>query len=946
MAVIGSLSVKLGLVTVEWDQATAKAKQQAKDLQKSFNNLTGELQNLASGFKAVGGALGLGAIGFAALTQQTLEFANATQDLAKGFDISIAKVLQFQDAIKTSGGNAEGASKMLSTLFSKIEEAQGGNEAAIAQFEKLGVTFAELKAMRPEEAINRIFNALNEQSLSTFQRVKMVKEMLGKQGVGLAIDEVAAKLNMSVEAYRKNEAALKKLAITSDNLKSSMDNLKLAFADIISPFAGEGLISVEQFKAALYAIGSVYLISQLMKVYEVFMLIRAALAANAAITASLTAMGGWKGAALAVAGFATYKGAQELFGDTSGGITQGSREASGKLERMDGGDANGPVDAGRRELVALNAKVALQEKLTSIESQQRQLRIDGLRGDKTSIELRGVQLALEAQLANIAASRAQALNKENLSQEQKAGILAEFAAEETKARAKAKDDKAFISAQDRLSQQALAAQSKSLSDQLVSQINISKLKYESLTTDETTNALAETEMQYQADKLRLLNEYNANNLKANQTSYEREEATHRFNMENNALLARSNWTKNSILLKEAIAIGMLKQQTAQLKQNLDSDTASLNVKMRMIGIDEKAAALAELSQQVAVEKLRVEQQYETALASKTLSQTERDELGIRQKMEMSAINDREIIQTQIINRNYQDKVDAINRARRLQEQMHRVDVEAMTLEQNRYQMRENDVRLAQEELASKRTILQLNEQISEAALRLGSGEAYDAEVQRIKDLIAAEQQLSAARKQAIQDEEARRKSFTEGFNSAARQFAVDAENYGRLGADMFGAAIGNMNSAIDNFVRTGKFSFKDFAKSVIQDIMAMILKFQAMQLVMMGMRAMGFGGFGGAPSFSAGTGGASFAAAGGDIDGPTIVGENGPELFIPQRRGTVIPNLQATSMSGGQTINYNGPYIGSMNAIDTQSGIQFLTRNKQAVWSANQSAQRSLPASK
>jgi lambda family phage tail tape measure protein len=944
MAVIGSLSVKLGLVTIEWDQATAKAKQQAKDLQKSFNSLTGELQTLANGFKAVGGALGLGAIGFAALTQQTLEFANATQDLAKGFDISIAKVLQFQDAIKTSGGNAEGASKMLSTLFSKIEDAQGGNEAAIAQFEKLGITFAELKALKPEEAINRIFNALNEQSLNTFQRVKMVKEMLGKQGVGLAIDEVAAKLNMSVEAYRKNEAALKKLAVTSDNLKSSMDNLKLAFADIISPFAGEGLVSVEKFRIAIAAIASVYVISNVVKLAEAMWLVYKALKANAVVVAAISAAGGWKGIATILGGLAVGAGVNEMLSDDS---PTGKREASGKLERMDGEDASDPVNAGRRELVALNAKIALQEKLTNLEHQQRQLRIDGLRGDKTSIELRGVELALQTQLENIAANRAQALNKENLSEDQRAGILAEHAAEEAKARSKARDDKTFITAQEKLSYDTMVAQTGLLVEQLSAQMSVAELKYKGLTTDEATQALAETELQYQQEKTRLLAQYNADKLRANQTDSERRELQHRFDLENNTLLAKRNWTTNSIMLKEAMAIGMLKQQTEQLKQNLDTDTASLNLKLKMIGVDEKAAALAELSQQVTAEKLRVQQQYETSLASKTLSETQREELGKRQKMEMAAINDREIIQTQIINRNYQDKVEAIGRARILQKQMHDLDVDAMTLEQVRHQMRDSDVRLAQEELASKRIILQLNEQISEAATRLGSGEAYEAEVQRIKDLIAAEQQLSAARKQAIQDEEARRKSFTEGFNSAARQFAVDAENYGRLGADMFGAAIGNMNSAIDNFVRTGKFNFKDFAKSIIQDIMAMILKFQAMQLVMMGMRAMGFGGFGGAPSFSAGTGGASYAAAGGEIDGPTIVGENGPELFIPQRRGTVIPNMQASSFMGGQpSVVYNGPYIQNMNAIDTQSATQFLSKNKSAVWSANQSAQRSLPVSK
>ena len=56
-AVIGSLSVKLGLVTVDWDSATEKAKRQAKDLQKSFQDLTGELKNIASAFTSFGGVL-------------------------------------------------------------------------------------------------------------------------------------------------------------------------------------------------------------------------------------------------------------------------------------------------------------------------------------------------------------------------------------------------------------------------------------------------------------------------------------------------------------------------------------------------------------------------------------------------------------------------------------------------------------------------------------------------------------------------------------------------------------------------------------------------------------------------------------------------------------------------------------------------------------------------
>jgi phage-related minor tail protein len=148
-------------------------------------------------------------------------------------------------------------------------------------------------------------------------------------------------------------------------------------------------------------------------------------------------------------------------------------------------------------------------------------------------------------------------------------------------------------------------------------------------------------------------------------------------------------------------------------------------------------------------------------------------------------------------------------------------------------------------------------------------------------------------------------------------------------------------------VRTGKFAFKDFARSNIQDIIAIQLKAQATRLL-----ASAFPMFGGkyTPGSNSFVGPMpqGFADGGSPPVGvASLVGERGPELFIPRTAGTIIPNgTLAGAMGGGQTVNYNGPYIASMNAIDTQSSIQFLSKNKQAVWAANQSAQRSLPMSR
>jgi phage-related minor tail protein len=168
--------------------------------------------------------------------------------------------------------------------------------------------------------------------------------------------------------------------------------------------------------------------------------------------------------------------------------------------------------------------------------------------------------------------------------------------------------------------------------------------------------------------------------------------------------------------------------------------------------------------------------------------------------------------------------------------------------------------------------------------------------------------------------------------------------------DLNSAVFTNMTSALDNFVKTGKFAFKDFARSVILDLMAIYMKAQLLAMF----RGFSFFGGGAATPDFADSLPESFAniparATGGSVTGGTtyMVGENGPELFTSNTSGTIIPNGQVgTATSGGSGVTYNGPYIANMSAIDTQSALQFLAKNKQAVWSANQSAQRALPMSR
>jgi phage-related minor tail protein len=166
----------------------------------------------------------------------------------------------------------------------------------------------------------------------------------------------------------------------------------------------------------------------------------------------------------------------------------------------------------------------------------------------------------------------------------------------------------------------------------------------------------------------------------------------------------------------------------------------------------------------------------------------------------------------------------------------------------------------------------------------------------------------------------------------------------------FQSVWGNLSSVIDNFVKTGKANMKEFARSVIQDLIAIQMKAAAMKFLggAFDMFKGGLGGGGGTSMSQFEYAMVSGFADGGDppVNQVSVVGERGPELFIPKTAGTIIPNNALGNLGGNSGPVFNGPYIANMSAIDTQSAMQFLARNKQAVWSANQSAQRSMPVSR
>ena len=243
---------------------------------------------------------------------------------------------------------------------------------------------------------------------------------------------------------------------------------------------------------------------------------------------------------------------------------------------------------------------------------------------------------------------------------------------------------------------------------------------------------------------------------------------------------------------------------------------------------------------------------------------------------------------------------------------------------------------------NKRAVNDIDKQIAAAQGTQGGGALIKILKEQKQIILDSKQSYIDATKQEVQATIDFQRTYEFGWNKAFNQFKEDAGNNAKVVEDMFNATLGSMNSAIDTFVTTGKLSFGDLAKSILADLEKIILKSLLMRSIS------GIGGLlGGGEVASIAV--AAFAG-GGDppVGQPSLVGENGPELFIPKQAGTIIPNNQlANAMGGGgQTINYNAPYINSMSAIDTQSAMQFLSQNKMGIWASYQSAAKSLPMSR
>jgi phage-related minor tail protein len=145
-------------------------------------------------------------------------------------------------------------------------------------------------------------------------------------------------------------------------------------------------------------------------------------------------------------------------------------------------------------------------------------------------------------------------------------------------------------------------------------------------------------------------------------------------------------------------------------------------------------------------------------------------------------------------------------------------------------------------------------------------------------------------------------SWEVGATTALETYMKNVSNVADQTNKVMTGAFQGMEDALVNFVKTGKLDFSSLADSIISDLLRIAVR-QSITVPLANM-LFGSGSSGGIFDLMSSFGGRFFADGGSPPVGvPSIVGENGPEIFVPSAAGTIIPNGQIGGNS--QTINVN-----------------------------------------
>ena len=213
---------KLGQDVPPGLQAIADKTKKADDATIDWNKT---LLNMAS---AVGLAFSVDAVvGF---VRGLFDMAGQIQDLSDKLGVSTSAVQGWKFAAEQTGASMEDIGRAVVAMSRNISE---GDRSAVGALTELGLKFAEIEAMQPEEAFNVIAAAIQTVP-NPMDQARIAMELFGKAGVELLPAIRAGMIDIADAAPKMSDATIRSMDDAADSVDALWLQVKVLSAELIN----------------------------------------------------------------------------------------------------------------------------------------------------------------------------------------------------------------------------------------------------------------------------------------------------------------------------------------------------------------------------------------------------------------------------------------------------------------------------------------------------------------------------------------------------------------------------------------------------------------------------------------------------------------------------------------------------------------------------------------
>jgi phage host-nuclease inhibitor protein Gam len=176
------------------------------------------------------------AVALGALTVKAVGYAGAINDASENTGIAVQSILALGNALTTNGGEASKAADAVNKFTDAVGTANSGSKELRESFAKVGISLQDLRTLDDTALFEKTLAGLAGIEDAT-KRNNIQADIFGKTLKGANIAGFGKDIGALSQAQRENAAAIKAAGQASDALKNSFNTIQVAAVKALKPIA-------------------------------------------------------------------------------------------------------------------------------------------------------------------------------------------------------------------------------------------------------------------------------------------------------------------------------------------------------------------------------------------------------------------------------------------------------------------------------------------------------------------------------------------------------------------------------------------------------------------------------------------------------------------------------------------------------------------------------------